>query len=506
MAADYDASDDTPLSKANMMSYNGAKRAAPWDDLTISCSGLRRYKDTHYIETAESRGTYSKGDLRTTDVCNFFLATEGIGTTAPIDIGELYVTYTVSLITPQMTAPATVTTQSKRKTIPVNMNGGKVREGTVIRIPNLVYRHFIKPLLGLQTSELKQKMTDSLKASYGADVDADLINAFVKILGDQTNWKQTMTPTGQYKNLETLRLTSAQEGSAEKPLRIDFGNLDTHERRIISTLHLSYQTGDPSLEAPMLGIDFMEVAKDLFNYEPDMHFDFTVAGNSPENRQYSDNDAAHVWGTAQGLDPNGRVVTLSEPSGTSTLTFKGCPLGLPSPNNSRSYVYLVIENFAGVAGAWRKFRVGTLMGAHAENSTTGAHECPMAGNTHGYRTSALQDGKRTYITNWPQPEVPATGATSGRQWYLWNYTKSYMSIDASWREADGSRDGPKVSVDLMIPVVNEALDMTWLCSTSGFNSSLSPAIPKLSAMIPGYQYSGIYDYLQQFVIETRRPK
>lgn len=119
LAIDYDASDPIPPNKATIMSYQGAVRTAPWGETTFNAMGsdLRKFGVQRYI-----RGSATTGDIKTTDVGNFFIASQGTPGVAT-GLGELYVKYRVKLFTPQLAtvAPANTTrvaTQIATITVP----------------------------------------------------------------------------------------------------------------------------------------------------------------------------------------------------------------------------------------------------------------------------------------------------------------------------------------------------------------------------------------------------
>jgi hypothetical protein len=95
MAVDYDAGDADPLDKRQLMSYAHAVRSAAWQEDTYSChvADLSKFVKERYVRKEEE-----KGDIKTYDVGNFFIATQG---TPAAEMGELYVSYTVVLRTPQ---------------------------------------------------------------------------------------------------------------------------------------------------------------------------------------------------------------------------------------------------------------------------------------------------------------------------------------------------------------------------------------------------------------------
>lgn len=102
MACDYDAADNAPVDKQTLMSYAQATRSAPWQECSFAAksSDLTKFTRERYV-----RGdTPPSGDIKTYDVANFFLATQGM--TNADAVGELYVSYTVELRTPQLNLAA----------------------------------------------------------------------------------------------------------------------------------------------------------------------------------------------------------------------------------------------------------------------------------------------------------------------------------------------------------------------------------------------------------------
>jgi len=98
LAVDYDASDTAPPTKQHLMAYAQAQRSAPWQECAFNCrSGdLTKFAKERYVRDASPPA----GDIKTFDVGNLFLATQG--NTSDAIIGELYVSYTVELRTPQV--------------------------------------------------------------------------------------------------------------------------------------------------------------------------------------------------------------------------------------------------------------------------------------------------------------------------------------------------------------------------------------------------------------------
>jgi len=98
LAVDYDASDNAPLTKQHLMAYAQAQRSAPWQECAFNCrSGdLTKFAKERYVRDSSPPA----GDIKTFDVGNLFLATQG--NVSDAIIGELYVSYTVELRTPQV--------------------------------------------------------------------------------------------------------------------------------------------------------------------------------------------------------------------------------------------------------------------------------------------------------------------------------------------------------------------------------------------------------------------
>lgn len=104
ISIDTDASDTPPTSKQQMLAWDFAARAAPWDKATLSCGGRLTKYDLYVLygsvpPTSTDVKTYAAGQL--------YLAVQGTGAfTSPV--GELYVEYDVELMQPNMQLPANV--------------------------------------------------------------------------------------------------------------------------------------------------------------------------------------------------------------------------------------------------------------------------------------------------------------------------------------------------------------------------------------------------------------
>jgi len=95
LAPDYDASDVTPLTEAQLTGYQGAVEDAPWKNIScfIDCSavtpGPRKF----------IRNGAVPADIKNYDACNFFLGVTEMVSTLPV--GKLWVDYEVELSVPQ---------------------------------------------------------------------------------------------------------------------------------------------------------------------------------------------------------------------------------------------------------------------------------------------------------------------------------------------------------------------------------------------------------------------
>lgn len=97
MTVDYDASDAAPTNKQQALTYRSAVRSAPW----VNCDHYSLTEDLRKSKTNFVRPGLQPGntDIKTYDVGNLFVISQGV-TTASAVLGELYVEYTVNLMTP----------------------------------------------------------------------------------------------------------------------------------------------------------------------------------------------------------------------------------------------------------------------------------------------------------------------------------------------------------------------------------------------------------------------
>jgi len=100
LAMDYDAADTPPTSKVVINSYESTTSCSPWDEIThvSKQSNLLKFGVQRYVRSA---GVPANTDVKTYDVGRFYVATSNTPS-SPTTLGELYVTYEVELITPQL--------------------------------------------------------------------------------------------------------------------------------------------------------------------------------------------------------------------------------------------------------------------------------------------------------------------------------------------------------------------------------------------------------------------
>jgi hypothetical protein len=96
IAFDYDAADSTPATKQEMLTFADNVRVAPW----VPCTLVLKTIDLKKRGTLFTRtGTIASTDIKTYDLGNVFVATQGqAGTTT---VGEFWISYNFSLRTPQ---------------------------------------------------------------------------------------------------------------------------------------------------------------------------------------------------------------------------------------------------------------------------------------------------------------------------------------------------------------------------------------------------------------------
>lgn len=98
LAMDFDASDAAPANKQQLMAYHNAVRSAVWAECSYRADlqDLKKFGPQRYVRSGAAAANQ---DIKTFDVGNLLVGTQGCADATAI--GELYVTYEVTLITPQ---------------------------------------------------------------------------------------------------------------------------------------------------------------------------------------------------------------------------------------------------------------------------------------------------------------------------------------------------------------------------------------------------------------------
>lgn len=98
LAIDFDAADDPPSGKQELMSMQGAVRTAPWQRIAYDARSqdLKKFGIQRYVR---SGALASNLDIKTYDVGRLFFGVQG--TSAVSSVGELYVNYDITFYTPQ---------------------------------------------------------------------------------------------------------------------------------------------------------------------------------------------------------------------------------------------------------------------------------------------------------------------------------------------------------------------------------------------------------------------
>lgn len=496
LATDYDASDATPSSKSDMMSYSGAKRAAPWDDLTISCTGLRRYKDTHYIHTSNSRVGFTPADYRSTDICSFYFATDGITTSTAMDIGELYVTYSVTLITPQMNSATNGASSKNRLKEEIKLKASeatKNADGT-LSVNRLRFMHAVKQYVAGGLEQIVQQYNSALPGGWTGEQGTVEYDQLYEFALRNLDLGGKLDPMGQLLNLQYQhKLNNVQI--------INYASLSDVDKVIAGRLgDIYYGSRSNYLDNDgyiTIGTDLLAVAKELFP-EENLRFSFSVAGKNATNMPSHNYDPLTFEGLPQVINPNGGDVISAYDK---AYSYRGSLLGLPSQDNSNAYIRFEVENFGGNPGARLKFKLACFLGNHPDTIDTSAHNCPVLGVNMRIRTSPLQDGSQSYIKSWPKAKLP-DGSDAAINLYIWNVTYVYVTITATRIDDQGDILDSSVDAKLRIPVVNESLDITRLVSAPGFWDTLDPQPARIKDIVKDYTYTGHYYQIGDYLLDN----
>lgn len=104
LTVDYDASDAPPSSKVQAMAYKNAVRTPPWSEACHVSAGEDLSQQKQYF--VRNSALAANSDIKLYDTGNLFICSQNIAT-GGATLGELYVDYEVTLITPHLVLPST---------------------------------------------------------------------------------------------------------------------------------------------------------------------------------------------------------------------------------------------------------------------------------------------------------------------------------------------------------------------------------------------------------------
>lgn len=98
LVVDYDVADSTPTDKVEFMAMHGAQRQSIWAPIVMRCDkkDLKKLPQRYVLNDLPPTGT----DARIYNTGTMYIATDGVGGSSPV--GEIYVKYSVKLMTPQL--------------------------------------------------------------------------------------------------------------------------------------------------------------------------------------------------------------------------------------------------------------------------------------------------------------------------------------------------------------------------------------------------------------------
>jgi hypothetical protein len=99
LVVDFDASDTAPVNKAGLLANRVKGDGAPWQTFAVRCDSqdLNKFGPQRFVR---STALAANLDIKTYDVANLYIATQGFATTATP--GEVWVEYDVELMTPDI--------------------------------------------------------------------------------------------------------------------------------------------------------------------------------------------------------------------------------------------------------------------------------------------------------------------------------------------------------------------------------------------------------------------
>lgn len=120
LAVDFDSADAAPLSKSGMMSFQNAVTGPVWSSKNLNSTqpNLHKMVSERYVRGGSLAANL---DVKTYDVGNLIVATANTGVYAGI-CGEIFVSYTVELLTPQYNITQDAADNSMRYSIAGALN------------------------------------------------------------------------------------------------------------------------------------------------------------------------------------------------------------------------------------------------------------------------------------------------------------------------------------------------------------------------------------------------
>lgn len=98
LGVDYDAADPDPASTTQIENWSDSVNSVPWDNVSLTCSNKNLQKEREWY--TRNTALDANLDIKTYDVGNLFVATEGQASSALI--GYMYVEYEIEFNTPQL--------------------------------------------------------------------------------------------------------------------------------------------------------------------------------------------------------------------------------------------------------------------------------------------------------------------------------------------------------------------------------------------------------------------
>jgi len=186
LLVDYDAADPAPANKSQFLSNHEAISAPVWGSCDLNCDrpDLLKLpqKFNRYGDLAANL------DVKTYDVGHLFVATSGLDAgLVGTSVGEIYVSYVIELITPQLNHLAEIEANSRRitaggtisKAAPLG-DAPAIEGGLHVNVANPTTLHFADPGEYLMTLyKTGTTLVNTVLAAVGAGVTVSVLNAVV---------------------------------------------------------------------------------------------------------------------------------------------------------------------------------------------------------------------------------------------------------------------------------------------------------------------------------------